>query len=141
LLLLIEWFLSAQAIVRIGASIATLYATLGDDGIVHGINETEVTHIVTTQDLLSKLAKIKDKIPKVTTIIYIEGIKPWTPNGFGSDIKLVPFTQLVNAGKAAPEDLTGVPPNEEDTAVILYTSGIHFSNAIMKKMLRNMSNF
>jgi len=39
----LEWMLSAQAIFRLGATIATLYATLGDDGIVHGINETNVS--------------------------------------------------------------------------------------------------
>lgn len=39
----LEWMLSAQAIFRLGATIATLYATLGDDGIIHGINETAVS--------------------------------------------------------------------------------------------------
>lgn len=39
----LEWMLSAQAIFRLGATIATLYATLGDDGIVHGFNETAVS--------------------------------------------------------------------------------------------------
>ncbi len=32
----IVWFLSAQAIVRIGASITTLYATLGEEGLING---------------------------------------------------------------------------------------------------------
>ena len=119
----IEWFLSAQAIVRIGATIATLYASLGEDGIIHGINETEVTHIITTQDLLPKLSKIKARVPNVTTIIYVEGIKPLVTNGFEPQINLIAFKQLVSDGKAAPETLQGIEPNENDTAVILYTSG------------------
>ncbi len=91
--------------------------------MVHGINETEVSHIITTQDLLPKLEKLQTKTPKVTTIIYIEGVKQLAPNEFNPQLKLVPFSQLLNAGKAAPEDLSGVSPNEDDTAVILYTSG------------------
>ncbi len=40
----LEWMLSCQAVFRMGATVATLYSTLGEDGIVHGINETKVTH-------------------------------------------------------------------------------------------------
>lgn len=32
----------------------TLYATLGQEAIIHGINETDVTHVITSMDLLSK---------------------------------------------------------------------------------------
>ena len=34
--------------------VVTLYATLGDEAIIHGINETEVTHVITSADLLPK---------------------------------------------------------------------------------------
>ncbi|XP_054158100.1 long-chain-fatty-acid--CoA ligase 4-like [Oppia nitens] len=119
----LEWFLSAQAIVRIGASIATLYVSLGDDGLIHGINETEVKHIITTQDMLAKLAKMKTKIPLVNTVIYIEGPKALNGIDFGDDIKLVPFKEMVSQGQAAPKSLVGVDPTPDDVAVILYTSG------------------
>jgi len=119
----LEWFLCAQAILRIGGTIATLYASLGDEAIVFGINETEVTHIITTQDLLPKLSKVKTRIPKVNTVIYIEGIKPMTTNGFGPEITLVSYKQLLTDGKGAPATLTGVDPQPDDVAIILYTSG------------------
>jgi len=35
-------------------AVMTLYATLGDEAIVHGINETGVTIIITSADLLPK---------------------------------------------------------------------------------------
>ena len=35
-------------------AVVTLYATLGQEAIIHGINETAVTHVITSQDLLSK---------------------------------------------------------------------------------------
>ena len=113
----------AQAILRIGGTIATLYASLGEEGIIFGINETEVTHIITTQDLLPKLSKIKSRIPRVNTVIYIEGIKPLTTNGFGPEITLVSYKQLLADGKGAPATLAGVEPLPDDVAVILYTSG------------------
>lgn len=119
-----EWFLCAQAILRIGATIATLYASLGEEAIVFGINETEVTHIITTQDLLPKLSKIKSRIPKVNTVVYIEGIKPLTTNGFGPEIQLVSYKQLLTDGRGAPPTLSGVDPSPDDVAVILYTSGV-----------------
>ena len=34
--------------------VVTLYATLGDEAIIYGINETEVTHVITSGDLLPK---------------------------------------------------------------------------------------
>ena len=34
--------------------VVTLYATLGDEAIIYGINETEVSHVITSGDLLPK---------------------------------------------------------------------------------------
>ncbi|CAG2121259.1 unnamed protein product, partial [Medioppia subpectinata] len=70
-----------------------------------------------------KLAKLHAKTPLVKTIIYIEGIKELKSNDFGSEVELIPFKRLVSDGEAAPETLTGVEPQPDDTAVILYTSG------------------
>lgn len=61
----LEWMLCAQAIFRIGATVATLYATLGDEGIVHGINETEVTHVITNFDLLPKLQRLQSRLVSI----------------------------------------------------------------------------
>lgn len=36
----------------------TLYATLGPAAIAHGLNETEVTHIITSKDLLQGRLKV-----------------------------------------------------------------------------------
>lgn len=56
-----EWMLCAQAILRMGATLVTLYATLGDEGIAHVIDEIEATHLVTSSDLLCKLKTIATK--------------------------------------------------------------------------------
>lgn len=35
-----EWMLTAQACLRINIPVVTLYATLGEDGIIHGTSES-----------------------------------------------------------------------------------------------------
>ncbi|RWS20344.1 long chain fatty acid CoA ligase-like protein, partial [Leptotrombidium deliense] len=116
----LEWFLTAQAVFRIGSAIATLYTTLGLDGIVHGINETSVTHMVTTVDFLPKLKQIISKTPTLKTVIYIEGLKKPETDGF--TIELLPFSQLEKKGKSGKDTKFGeVKPS--DPAVIMYTSG------------------
>ena len=59
-------------IVKHSCSIVTIYATLGDEGIIHGVNETEVTTVITSHELMPKLKCILDNLPKVSTIIYFE---------------------------------------------------------------------
>lgn len=38
-----EWLYAAQAAFRLNRPLVTLYATLGDDALVHGFNEAEVS--------------------------------------------------------------------------------------------------
>lgn len=117
----LEWMLSAQAIFRLGATISTLYTTLGDDGIVHGINETQVTHIVTTFDIIPKIKNFQHRIPRVKTIIYVEGRK--APDTTGMEgLNFVPFKFLEETGKSV-KGMKFSPPSANDPAVIMYTSG------------------
>src|SRR5439155_14401087 len=67
----IEWVLVAQAIFRINATIATMYATLGEEGIIHGINEVEASLVITSNEVLPKLAKLKPQLPTLKTIIVV----------------------------------------------------------------------
>lgn len=67
-----EWMIAAHAFFKQNFILVTIYATLGDDGIIHAINETEVSTIVTSAELLPKLKSLLDKIPKVQKIVYME---------------------------------------------------------------------
>lgn len=133
-----EWHLIAQALFQIGAVIVTLYATLGDEGVIHGINECETTHVVTSSDLVPKLQKLKSKISLVKNIIYFDGPKPIDKSIVDKlePIKLTPFNDIESNGKSIcnsssltrnksstllKKRLPNVDPN--DTAIIMYTSG------------------
>lgn len=77
----------------------TIYATLGDDAIAHGINETDVSTVITTHDLLPKFKKILAKTPKVDTIIYMEDqLKTTDRTGYKEGIRIIGYKQVVQKG-------------------------------------------
>ena len=117
-----EWLLAAHAVFRLGAHIATLYATLGIDAIIHGINETEVTHLITNFDLLSKFEKIENDVPKLSTVIYFEGHKKVTPPAL-KRVKCIPLSVIQQQGQDQTEAPVYVRKTREDPAIIMYTSG------------------
>ena len=54
----------------------TLYATLGEDALIHGINETEVSCVITSQDLLPKFKNILPCTPNVTILVrFLKNVK------------------------------------------------------------------
>lgn len=103
---------------------ATLYSTLSEEGIIHGINETEVTFIFTSYNLLPKLVHLLQKCPKVKTVVVMED----QLEGVGEDkdlpkgMTIVPFQDLAKTDpRAASLD---IPEAEaEDVAIMMYTSG------------------
>ncbi len=120
----LQWMMSALALMKIGATVSTLYATLGEDGIVHGINETEVTHIITTQDLLGKMLAVLSKTPLIRHIIYIEGFsKTDKAQQFPTEVKVVPFSKVEEQGKLVPFPSMYPKSKPSDTAILMYTSG------------------
>ena len=46
-----EWLLTAFAAFRHGLTLVTLYSTLGEEAVKHGINESQVKIIITSQEL------------------------------------------------------------------------------------------
>ena len=43
-------------------AMCTIYTNLGDDGIIHGISQTNVSTVITSVELLPKLIAVKDKV-------------------------------------------------------------------------------
>ncbi|XP_010153157.1 PREDICTED: long-chain-fatty-acid--CoA ligase 3, partial [Eurypyga helias] len=102
----------------------TLYATLGGPAIVHGLNETEVTTIITSKELMqTKLKEIVSQVPLLRHIITVDG-KPTTWSEFpkGVIVHTMASVQAMGA-KADTGNKQKARPVPSDIAVIMYTSG------------------
>lgn len=124
-----EWQIASQALIRLGAIVGTMYSTLGVDGIVHSVNETGVSHIVTQKDKVSKLLRLKPKLSKLSKIIYFEPVlklpaelggaeqangtgqqvpadgsaAEWTPEFEHKEVEILSFGQLLAKGQSVSE--------------------------------------
>ncbi|CAG2111382.1 unnamed protein product [Medioppia subpectinata] len=122
-----EWMVCAQALWRVGATVTALYATLTDDAVVHGINETEATHLITSSYLLERVSRVADRIPAVRCVVYMEGAREPPLERLFTDerrnhIRFETYTGLLAMG-ADHQHLMGEQPLADDTAVVMYTSG------------------
>ena len=101
------------------------------EGIIHGMNETEVTHVLTSHQLLPKLVRLKNKIPKLSTIIYFSANYSTNFNTNEKSeqtqtLNIISLSDLEETAKFSKTDepLSYRPPKEDDIAILLYTSGI-----------------
>jgi long-chain acyl-CoA synthetase len=119
-----EWLVCAWACWRNSVALCTIYTNLGDDGIIYGINQTQAATVVTSSNLLDKLGNIMDQLPTVKTVVYFEHqleTKARSIPGAGEDVAVVPYSRLVSTGSKSTLALN--PPNPQDIAIIMYTSG------------------
>lgn len=119
-----EWMITALACFRHCIVVCTIYATLGDEGIVHGVNETEVSVLVTSEELLARLQNLITRLPRITHIIYMSarGRSGHIPPMDGAQV--LPFEAL--ARLESSKDMTeiqNVVPTGKDPVIIMYTSG------------------
>ena len=49
-----------------------MYTNLGEDGILHAMNETGCSVVVTSHDLMPKFERLLGKLPHVTHLVYFE---------------------------------------------------------------------
>jgi long-chain acyl-CoA synthetase len=117
-----EWLISAIAAFRQNLAIVTLYSTLGDEGVIHGVKQTEVELIVTSHDLLPKFRTLLAECPHVKYIIYMEDpLHKTDRSGFPPNISIFSFCEVLEMGSKSNYGVS--PPTPEDTAVIMFTSG------------------
>ena len=63
--------ITAQACFRTNAAVVTIYATLGAEGVQHGINETSASIIVCDGKLLKTVQAVASKCPSIKHIVCI----------------------------------------------------------------------
>lgn len=117
-----EWMAMAQALLRQNMPIVTLYSMLSENGIHHGIQETEATVMITSRELLDKFHKSLATLLQLQHIIYMEkeiAPKPTPMKGK----TLLSLSELERIAKGAKGEFEEVPPTPDDTAILMYTSG------------------
>ena len=60
-----EWLITAYACFKNNLSVVTIYTNLGNDGIIHALNETKVTVAFCSHDTLKKLAQVSQDVSDI----------------------------------------------------------------------------
>ncbi|ORX56993.1 acetyl-CoA synthetase-like protein [Hesseltinella vesiculosa] len=119
-----DWLLMAHGLFTQNMTIVTAYETLGEEGLLHSMNEAEVEAIFTSVDLLPVVARAAKKCPTLKVVVYsgepnatlAETIKQ---DGQVQDV--LTMDALIQLGKDFPKEPRR--PEPEDLCCIMYTSG------------------
>lgn len=119
-----EWFIAFQGCFRQNVTVVTIYASLGDDALIHSLNETQVSTLICDSKQLKKLAAVSSSLKTIRNIVYIEdGEASSDSNTCGniSNWTVFSFSEVEKLGKSNPVQPT--LPIKKDIAVVMYTSG------------------
>lgn len=91
---------AAQAAFRQGAVVVTIYATLGEDGVKHGITETKAPLVVCDSKLFKTLVGVIAQCPHVKHIVTIGTLPEDLAKKVPAGISVHSLEELIAAGKA-----------------------------------------
>ncbi|ODV88537.1 hypothetical protein CANCADRAFT_124301 [Tortispora caseinolytica NRRL Y-17796] len=126
------WLTTALGAMSQNIPIVTAYDTLGEDGLIHSIKDTETRAIFTDATLLKSLVNPVKECHLIRYIFYrndhpadapanIDNEIIATLKGIRGDIQIMPINDLIKLGQLHPHDTIQADPS--DLACIMYTSG------------------
>mmetsp|Transcript_61331 Transcript_61331/g.115643 ORF Transcript_61331/g.115643 Transcript_61331/m.115643 type:complete len:704 (+) Transcript_61331:52-2163(+) len=117
-----DWMVAALAAFTVAIQVVTVYATLGEEGALFGLQQTRATVVVADAKLLKILVKIA---PSCTFLKHAITITPCEAKA-GEQLKAAGITvhsldEVLAKGLEVP--CPQRPPASQDVAVVMYTSG------------------
>ncbi|KAA8526635.1 hypothetical protein F0562_008162 [Nyssa sinensis] len=119
-----EWFIAFQGCFRQNITVVTIYSSLGEDALIHSLNETQVSTLICDSKQLKKLAAINSSLKTITNVIYFEDDETASDSNSSRSMDnwtVSSFTDVEKLGKKNP--VHPRLPIKKDIAVIMYTSG------------------
>lgn len=119
-----EWFIAFQGCFRQNITVVTIYSSLGEDALIHSLNETQVTTLICDSKQLKKLSAVSSSLKTIKNVIYFEDDGNEKDSGVSGGISnwtVLSFSEVEKLGKRSPVDPS--LPSQNGVAVIMYTSG------------------
>lgn len=146
-----EWMISAHAAYQFNITLVTVYANLGEEALIHSLNQTQVTAILTNEDQLKRFDSIAAQVPTLRNVIYVPSaaleisdkereeraqvIKNLTMN---TPLEVMSFGEVEMLGSQDKSVAPLSKPTKDDLAIIMYTSGTTGEPKGVKIRHRNM---
>lgn len=116
-----EWIIAFQGCFRQNITVVTIYASLGDDALIHSLNETQVSTLICDAKQLKKVASVSSSLKTIKNVIYFEDNETATDSPNIGNWRVSSFSEVEKLGRNSP--VQPRLPIKEDIAVIMYTSG------------------
>lgn len=123
-----DWLLTAFACSCKNITTVTVYANLGEEGLLHALEECEVDTLLVDHTTLEICTKVLTKYKGLKNIIYATKTRDSVNNDTvkkiqeQNEINVLSVDSLIEAGKELDDDKEAVP-EPDDLAFIMYTSG------------------
>lgn len=126
-----EWILTEIALMRLGATVVTMFANSGIDGCVFVVNEVESTHVITNKKVAQDLLNVAVTVPRLTNLIVVEDPFDAFIADTNHKLTIVPYSVLLSDGRSMNNNSRSISDvnaavdqvSEDDIALIMYTSG------------------
>jgi len=116
-----EWMMSAVGAFKQSLAVVTIYTNLGEEGVEHGISQTDASVVIVSQELVPRLQSVLSKCASVKHVIIIPSHKPMQTPDATDSTTFYKLSDVITMGSTSV--IATSPPDPLDTAIIMYTSG------------------